>query len=48
MRERVALFGGSFEAGPRTNGGFGVRAHLPFEAQAARAGSRRTAGATAG
>ena len=23
MRERVALFGGSFEAGPRTNGGFG-------------------------
>ena len=33
MRERVALFGGSFEAGPRTNGGFGVRVHLPFEAR---------------
>jgi signal transduction histidine kinase len=30
MRERVALFGGSFEAGPRTNGGFGVRIQLPF------------------
>ena len=38
MRERVALFGGSFEAGPRTNGGWGVRAHLPFEAPAGRAG----------
>ena len=38
MRERVALFGGSFEAGPRTNGGWGVRAHLPFWGEAARGG----------
>ena len=38
MRERVALFGGSFVVGPRTNGGFAVRAHLPFEAPSARAG----------
>ena len=38
MRERVALFGGSFEAGPRTEGGFGVLAHLPFDAPATRAG----------
>jgi signal transduction histidine kinase len=38
MRERVALFGGSLEAGPRTNGGYGVRAHLPFEAPAMRTG----------
>ncbi len=32
MRERVALFGGILEAGPRPEGGFGVRAHLPFDA----------------
>lgn len=38
MRERVALFGGSFEAGPRTNGGWGVRVHLPFGASATRSG----------
>jgi signal transduction histidine kinase len=35
MRERVALFGGSFEAGPRINGGFGVRVKLPFAAASA-------------
>ena len=29
MRERVGLFGGAFEAGPTTNGGFSVRAVLP-------------------
>ena len=29
MRERVALFGGSFEAGPRVGGGFGVHVTLP-------------------
>jgi hypothetical protein len=46
MRERVALFGGSFEAGPRTNGGFGVRVHLPFEAPAARTGADVRAAAT--
>ena len=38
MRERVALFGGSFAAGPRTRGGFGIRVHLPFEAPSARTG----------
>ncbi|MFC4784216.1 sensor histidine kinase [Nocardioides sp. MAHUQ-72] len=29
MRERVALFGGSVDAGPRVNGGFGVHVTLP-------------------
>jgi signal transduction histidine kinase len=32
MRERVKLFGGDFEAGPRNGGGFAVRARLPVEA----------------
>ena len=31
MRERVQLFGGEFEAGPRLGGGFLVRARLPRE-----------------
>ena len=30
MRERIALFQGDFEAGPRAGGGFGVRARLPI------------------
>ncbi|MFE7191698.1 sensor histidine kinase [Kitasatospora sp. NPDC057541] len=32
MRERVELFGGRFEAGPLTGGGFAVRADLPYRA----------------
>jgi signal transduction histidine kinase len=31
MRERVALYGGRLEAGEGPEGGFSVRARLPFE-----------------
>jgi signal transduction histidine kinase len=31
MRERLALYGGHLETGPRTDGGYLVRARLPFE-----------------
>ncbi len=30
MRERAALFGGTFTAGDRVGGGFEVHAHLPL------------------
>jgi signal transduction histidine kinase len=32
MRERTALYGGVFEAGPRNDGGFDVKATLPLDA----------------
>jgi signal transduction histidine kinase len=31
MKERAVLYGGTFEAGPREEGGFVVRARLPFD-----------------
>jgi signal transduction histidine kinase len=34
MQERVAMFGGTFEAGARPEGGFSVHARLPIEVAA--------------
>jgi signal transduction histidine kinase len=34
MRERVALFGGELQVGPRAHGGYAVRVCLPISAEA--------------
>jgi signal transduction histidine kinase len=36
MRERVSLYGGAIESGPRDGGGYVVRAHLPLEEELTR------------
>jgi signal transduction histidine kinase len=33
MQERVAVYGGSLEAGPGADGGFRVAARLPYDAE---------------
>ncbi|UNO43082.1 sensor histidine kinase [Streptomyces sp. MST-110588] len=46
MRERVAVYGGSFTAGPLSDGGYRVRARIPYESTVRPAG--RTDGHTDG
>jgi signal transduction histidine kinase len=37
MRERVRLYGGELWTGPRSGGGFEIRARIPLEAEVANA-----------
>lgn len=46
MRERAAVVGGTFEAGPAVDGGFSVAAVLPYEPRHSPAGTRPPALAT--
>jgi hypothetical protein len=44
MRERVALLGGEFAAGPRDDGGYAVRASLPVSGDRPAPGTPADAG----
>jgi hypothetical protein len=44
LRERIALYGGVLEAGPRSGGGWIVRARFPVDASPPHHGSRAPAG----
>src|SRR6185503_9680078 len=41
LRERVGLYGGELDAGPRPGGGWRVRARIPLEASARLGGASR-------